>query len=114
VAWENCCLLKKLGGLKLLDLEVSFTTLLAKWILFVIGLGISNLKILLRYRIHRMKQHCECGFWFPTQAWLMVHKSLVTHGSWVWNRITNTWRHVVKHIESIPPSNLDKVLSTSL
>jgi len=56
VCWDDCCLPKNQGGLKLLDPEISLASLLAKWILFAIEPGISNLKVLFRFRINKMKQ----------------------------------------------------------
>jgi len=105
---------KQAGRLKLLDPEVSLTALLAKWILFAIEHGITNLKILLRFRIFKMKPHPKSGFWFPSKAWLMIHKPSATRGSRIWQRIISAWKIIVKHIELLPPVNADEVLNTSL
>jgi len=85
VNWKDCCLLKAIGGLKLLDPKVSLYTLLAKWILYAIELGISRLKILLHHQNNRMKPHPKGAYWFPLPSWLMVHRPSATHKSQVWN-----------------------------
>jgi len=102
VCWDDCCLSKNLGGLKLLDPEVSLSTLLVKWILFTIEPDISNLKVLLRYRINKMKPNPSQGFWFSSQAWLMVPGHSVSRGSRVWNRVTSAWKRFTKYIEFSP------------
>lgn len=114
VSWTDCCLPKLVGGLQLLDPEVSLNALLSKWVLYAIEPGISGLKTLLRYRIHRMKPHPKTGYWFPSSAWLMVHKSSATRGLRVWNKIISAWKRIVKNIELVPPRNADEVLSTSI
>lgn len=69
VSWSDYCLPKQLNGLKLLDPEVSLTALLAKWILFAIEPGITNLKALLRHRILKMKPQSKGGYWYSSQAY---------------------------------------------
>jgi len=75
VSWDDCCLPKLVGGLQLLDPEVSLNALLAKWVLYAIEPGIFGLKTLLRYRIHRMKPHPKTNFWFhlPHGLWSIDH-----------------------------------------
>jgi len=61
-----------------------------------------------------MKPSPQCEYWYPNQAWLMVHKPSASKGSRVWNRIIVAWKKIVKHIELTPPTNMDEVLNTSL
>jgi len=114
VSWNDCCLPKSTGGLQLLDPEVSLNALLAKWVMYAIEPGISGLKTLLRYRIHRMKPHPKSGFWFSSASWLMVHRPSVSRGSRIWNRIIFAWKKIVKQIKLIPPTNASEVLATSI
>jgi len=62
VCWTDYCLPKIIGGLKLLDPEVSLTALLVKWVIFAIEPSILNLRILLRYRLDKMKPYPKCAF----------------------------------------------------
>lgn len=51
VAWEDCSVAKKFGGLGLLDAEEAMNALMAKWLLRALLPGSSNLQLFLRYHI---------------------------------------------------------------
>lgn len=114
VCWDDCCIQKMLGGLKLLDPKVSLTTLLAKWVIFAIEPDILNFRILFHYRISRMKPHPKSAFWYPNQSWLMIHRHSTIRSLRVWNRITAAWRLIVKYIELASPTNVDEVSTTNI
>jgi hypothetical protein len=60
VAWQTCCLKR----CNLIDLQEATTALMAKWIVVAHEPGVSNFKVLLRYRLSRYQPHSR-GKWNP-------------------------------------------------
>ena len=49
--WDDCMVLKKVGGLSLISPEGTMKALISKWVIQALLYGKSNLQIILRYRI---------------------------------------------------------------
>lgn len=66
VSWTDCCAPRLVGGLNLVDSEEALHALAMKWILKAMLSGVSNLQLLLCFRLLQMRPQAH-GRW-PAMA----------------------------------------------
>jgi hypothetical protein len=113
VAWYDCCAARRLGGLDLVDLDDALLVLSTKWLIKALTPGNSNLQYLLQFKLLQVYLAGKGG-WPSHIQWALVNKFTTRKGSRARDKITQSWRRLVPHIQFFSSNNGDEVLSTNL
>jgi hypothetical protein len=113
VRWTDCCAVKQVGGLGLVDPEEALLALAAKWIIRGLTPGTAPLQILIRYRLLQIRSHARGG-WPMASQWVLTPRFQATRWSRAWTRIISAWRKLSPHLTVRPPINKCEVLTTHL
>jgi hypothetical protein len=113
VGWDDCCAVKEVGGLNLIDPEEALVALSSKWVLRVLEPGTSALHTLLRYRLGKLRPS-RSGTWPPSLQWALTFKFTAPRGTRIWNRLVQSWKRINKFIDAIRPRNSEEVLRVNL
>ena len=111
--WYDVCAPKSIGGLNLVDPEEALRALMAKWVLKALGPGDSNLQILRRHRIKKIKPDRR-GRWPQSLQWILTHKFSSPRGYRIWNRLMQAWKNVSPKLDLSEPTKLLTALKFSV
>ena len=111
--WDDVSEPKSIGRLNLTDPEEALQAFMAKWILKAQRPGESNLQVLLRHKIQKVKPNSR-GTWPHSLQRILTHKFSAPKGHRIWNRLIQSWKRFNPKIDIAASINGPIVLSTPL
>jgi hypothetical protein len=110
VGWTQYCQDRANGRINLVNLEDAVVALMSKWIVKALEPGMSNLHIMLRYRLGNYQPYQ----WAKNLEFFMVIGHQSHNGSLGWNMTTSAWKLMLRDLQYVPPNNIDDLSSCSL
>lgn len=101
------------SGLGLISPEDAMKLLMSKWIVQALLPGMSNLQIILQYRITKL-QPSNHGPWGPSSLWLFTPNFSTKGRSRVWHHITQSWKRMANTVAYLSSSTAEDILQTNL
>ena len=99
-----------MGGLNIINPKEALYALMAKWIIMALSPGESNLHILLKFWLRKIKPDRR-GQWPPSLQWSLTQKFSTPIGYRVWNWLIKGWKAFSPQLRYLPPKSGYEVLN---
>lgn len=109
VKWDTAVLPIVRGGIKILDPQWQTSALLVKLLIRGLSVGYEPWKVLVCHRIAQTKQSRR-GKWPSHANWIMNSRTLVKHGSTMWQGVMKAWSTLQSGLEQQDPSNWSEIM----